>query len=75
MFENLSFLQKNGLEMQNHRLGIRSDKIWADTVVVYFQKYPIQLPNCQSAIIFAIFKKKLSFGVRILRFKDWIKTS
>ena len=31
MYENRSFLQKNGLLIQNLRLGIHSDKIWADS--------------------------------------------
>ena len=29
--ENLSFLNRNGWVLQNHRLGIHSNKIWADS--------------------------------------------
>ena len=39
MYENLSFLQKNGLVMQSHRLGMHSTKIWADSTTKNNLKY------------------------------------
>ena len=55
MYEHISFLQKNVWVMQNHRLVIHSDKIWADSTTKSILK---------SAKIFGILKKKLSLDVR-----------
>ena len=39
MYENLHFLEKNGLAMQSHRLGMHSTKIWADSTTKNTLKY------------------------------------
>ena len=50
MYENLSFFaEKNGWVMQNHGLGINSEKIWAESstknTLKYLTTYLANLPN------------------------------
>ena len=58
--------------MQNHRLGIHSDKIWADLTTHNILKIPHNLfgRSAQFTKIFGIFEKKNCFGVSIVRDVD-----
>ena len=66
MDEILAFCGKKGWVLQNHELGIHSDKLWADSDTKNTLEYLTtdSAPPDQIAEIFVILKKKLSLGVR-----------
>ena len=59
----LAFCRKNGWVMQNHRIGIHSETIWADTTNLNTLKYLTTYLGC--------LKKNLSLGVRS-PWQNWI---